>query len=71
MEFTHVIDLWPTMPEMADDIGETKVNVFKWRQRNSIPPHRWLRIVYAAQRRKYPAVTLIALAEMAERRAEV
>ena len=70
MEFTDLIDLWPTMPEMADDIGETKVNVYKWRQRCNIPPGRWLRIIYAAKRRRYYSVTLMALAEMAERRAE-
>ena len=51
--FTSIIDLWPSPPELAKDIGEKTATVQKWRERNSIPGDSWAAVVAAAKKRKF------------------
>lgn len=64
--FADVIALWDTATSLASDIGENPVTVRAWRNRNSIPSGKWLRIIAAAKSRGY-ALTLDMLAKIAER----
>lgn len=50
---THadIIELWPSMRVLAEDIGESIGNVTMWKVRNSIPAHSWVRLVKASQDR--------------------
>lgn len=64
--FADVIALWGKATALASDIGENPVTVRAWRNRNSIPSEKWLRIIAAAKSRGY-ALTLDMLAKIAER----
>ncbi|GMG82610.1 hypothetical protein LNKW23_18230 [Paralimibaculum aggregatum] len=46
-----IFDSWPSMAEMARDIGELDVTVRGWRRRGMIPAWAHLRIVEAARAR--------------------
>lgn len=62
----EILGLWPSLIDVANDVGAKVVAVRKWRARNSIPPEYWLPLVEAAQRRGY-AVTLDLLARISAR----
>lgn len=49
--FSEIIDLWPSIAELARDIGEPYETVRQWRLRDSIPVRAFTRIVRAAARR--------------------
>jgi hypothetical protein len=59
--FRDVINIWPSLEHLADDVGEEYQTIQKWRWRNSIPPHYWARLLKAA-RRKLTASDLIRIA---------
>lgn len=63
--FASIIDLWPDAATLARDIGEKDVTVRAWRNRNSIPPEYWLKVVSAAQERGISGVTPTSLASIA------
>lgn len=67
--FSDVIDLWPSITELATDIGEKPNLVSQWRKRKSIPSERWLALIAAAERRGYP-VDAMVLANLSSRRQE-
>lgn len=50
--FVEVIDRWPSINELASDIGEKPFKVAKWKQRNNIPADYWLRLISAARKRR-------------------
>ena len=66
-DFKQVIGLWPSIAELADELGEKPFTVEKWRTRNRVPDRAWKRLAVAAKARKLP-VTTDLLAELAERR---
>lgn len=47
--FRDVIDLWESADVLAAEIGATRAQVRKWKQRDSIPADWWLRVVAAAK----------------------
>jgi hypothetical protein len=56
-EFRAIIMTWPSLAEMAADIGVPKLTVSSWRRRNNIPEEYWSRIADAAVKRGFHAVT--------------
>lgn len=66
---THaeILGLWPSLSDVADDVGARVVAVRKWRARNSIPSEYWLPLVQAAAKRGIRGVTLMLLAQIAAR----
>ena len=46
----QVFEIWPTMAEMARDLGLSPINVRHWKRRG-IPPKHDLQIVQAARKR--------------------
>lgn len=62
--FTEVIDLWPSVADLAGDIDEKIDTVRKWRTRNTIPADKWARVVEASKRRRYK-ITPNLLVELA------
>ena len=63
--FSEVIDLWPSIAELARDIGEPYETVRQWRLRDSIPLRAFTRVVRAAARRDFNVSTddLIRIAD--------
>lgn len=63
--FDELINQWPSLGEMATDLGVQYVNVYRWKERNSIPPEYWGKVLEAAKRRKIrlKPTDLITLAE--------
>lgn len=48
-----IFGIWPSLRELADEIGEKHSTVRKWRKRKRIPDSAWHRIIEkAAVRRK-------------------
>lgn len=66
--FRSVIDLWPSVSDLATALGENVSTVQKWRTRNRIPSYQWWAIVQNARARGY-AVTLERLASLAKEQA--
>lgn len=50
--FDELINQWPSLGEMATDLGVQYVNVYRWKERNSIPTKYWVPLIEAARRRK-------------------
>lgn len=63
---THreIIKAWPSLTEMASDLGVRYDTVQKWHVRNSIPSDRWLQVVRCAIKRDIPGVTFEVLDEL-------
>jgi len=53
MTARDIINLWPSMRALADDILESHDVVRKWAQRGRIPGHADLKIIAAAGRRGF------------------
>ncbi len=51
--YRDVIDQWPSVSELASDIGEKAFTVRKWRTRNSIPAEKWDALLKAAKKRGF------------------
>ena len=62
--FADIIALWGKATQLARDIGETGLNVRAWRNRNSIPPEKWVDVVAAAKRRGFKGVTVELMARL-------
>lgn len=65
--YKQVIGLWPSITDLATELGEKPFTVEKWRTRNRVPDRVWKRLVLAAETRNLP-VTTDLLAELAEKR---
>ena len=65
---THkqILNMWPSLDSLVADIKDKKVTVKQWKNRNRIPPDRWVDLVAAAQVRDI-ALTYKMLAEAAAR----
>jgi hypothetical protein len=68
MDFVAVIDYWPSVSALARDLDESPDRVRKWRERNSIPANRWVRLVRAGKKRGY-SITIEKLSCIAARAA--
>lgn len=66
---SDVIGAWPTVAELARDLGVPYQTVAAWKQRDSIRPEYWHDIVRAAQRRGHPEITAELLARIHARKA--
>ena len=51
---THrdIIEQWPTVKMLAEDIGAREGTVRQWQFRYSIPSNQWLNFIEAARKRK-------------------
>ncbi len=67
--FKDVMNLWPSFQALADDLSENLYAVRKWHSRNSIPSNKWLSLITAAKKRRFKAVTLELLAQLADAKA--
>ena len=65
--FIEVIDLWPSVMDLAVDAGVEYPRAQSWRQRDNIPPKHWNAVIAAARRRKIRGVSLQLFANLAER----
>lgn len=65
-DFRGVIELWPGISTLAEDLDEKAFTVEKWRTRNRIPDRVWKRLVARAESRRLP-VTTDLLADLAAR----
>jgi hypothetical protein len=66
--FRDVVNCWESAEQLAADLKEKGVTVRQWRNRDSIPPEYWPRLVVAATGRGFSDVTLELLAALAARR---
>jgi len=64
MNHKEVINLWPSMTVLSQDIGEKYGTINMWRVRNRIPADQWVGLVESAQARDIP-LTYKMLAEAA------
>jgi hypothetical protein len=68
MTFKDIIDKWPSIQELAAEVGVSKEAVRKWRERKKIPPLHWFVIEQAAMRRGLTGITAAAMASIKRRR---
>lgn len=59
-----VINLWPSVPEFARDLGVLEITAYKMRARNSINVRHWKRLQRAAARRGFGNITYAMMAQM-------
>lgn len=52
--FKEIIEMWPSISELADDMGESYITVNKWHVRDNIPVRRWVKLLKSAKNRKIP-----------------
>ena len=67
--FTDIINLWPEPApvSLAADLQEEPGTVRQWRNRDVLPPGKWLGVIRSAQRRRIRGVSLHSLARIAAR----
>ena len=58
----EILALWPKLPDVARDLEFNYIAVYKWHERNMIPPEWWCLLVDAAHNRDLE-VTFKLLAE--------
>lgn len=61
MTFADIIDLWPSIEALADDIGAPYERVRAWRHRSSVRAVHFAAIAAAAEKRGLSQVTIGAL----------
>lgn len=63
---THrdIIRAWPSLKQMADDMGVRYDTVQKWHVRNSIPSDKWKKVARHALIREINGITVDLLAEL-------
>jgi hypothetical protein len=47
-----IFSIWPTLADMARDLGKEYQTVAKWSQRGRIPPESWDLVIKAASRKR-------------------
>lgn len=65
---TELLESFPHYSRLADRVGVCRSQINSWRDRNSIPSSRWLRLIAAAKAEKVKGVNLGLLAKLAEER---
>ena len=71
MSYAQILDRWPTLADLARDIGAPLATVRSWRRRDSIPAHCWDAVIWAARKRRLRGVsqTSMMLAQRARSKA--
>ena len=54
MTHSDILNLWPSLTDLARDMGKPIPTVGNWKSRNRIPMEYWVRLVRAAARRDIP-----------------
>ena len=49
---SQIIDLWPSLSDLAGDVDQDREAVRLWRKRNRIPNRHWTAIAYASRKRR-------------------
>lgn len=49
-----IFKIWPTLGEMADDLGQLEDTVYRWKQRGRIPEDAWPMVIAKASEREKP-----------------
>lgn len=62
--FAEVIDRWPSMQALADDLGVPYTRVQVMKHRGRISADYWMDLVSAAKRRKIDGINLELLARL-------
>ena len=65
MDFTDIINLFPSMSALAREMKVPYVNVKRWRQRNFIPCEHWFSLIKAARKWELPFITAEVLVMLA------
>lgn len=47
-----IFSIWPSLREMADDLGQLEDTVYRWKQRGRIPEDMWPSIIEKAAGRE-------------------
>lgn len=63
----HIIDLWPSLSDFAEDLNVRYGTAKAMRRRGSIPPEYWLAVVESAALRNINEVSLESLARAVAR----
>lgn len=65
--FSDIINLWPDPApvSLAGDLQEEPGTVRQWRNRDVLPPGKWLGVIRSASRRRIRGVSLYRLARIA------
>lgn len=45
-----IFGIWPSLGQMANDIGELQDTVYRWKKRGRIPEEAWPRVIEKAAR---------------------
>lgn len=45
MTFADIVSLWPSIEDLARDVGATPDRAYKWRARDNIPAEYWQRLI--------------------------
>lgn len=56
-DFVAIMDLWPSLAELARDVGVDEHRPRMWKHRGVIPPRHWPAVVNAAEARGFDGVT--------------
>ena len=43
-----IFEIWPSLSEMADDLGQLEDTVYRWKQRGRIPEDVWPSVIEKA-----------------------
>lgn len=68
MTIRDILDEWPSVGELADDMDVPVNTAKKWRSRQSLPVQYWDRLLRAAEHRGY-SVTAEQLVEASKKAA--
>ena len=68
MTFTDIIARWPTLQQMAGDLGLPVKNVRRWQDIGSIPAEWFVAVQTAAKARGFGDITVRSLSEAAHAR---
>ena len=63
MTHADIINLWPALPQFAEDLGVRYGTAKAIRRRGRIPPEYWFRLVQKAEERGICGVTTDLLAK--------
>lgn len=65
-----VFAIWPSLSEMADDLGQRFDTVYRWKRAGRIPQEHWERVIERAATREklVTASMLLSLSEPFKRR---
>lgn len=66
--FSAIIALWPSLSDLATDLGVGYESAKAYKRRNSIPSEHWSALIKAADKRGIEGITAERLAALAANR---